>query len=332
MRRILPTIVATLTGHSRQQVIAGVDFQWSRKSWVHNTFRVYELIVWRREGIRTESLLKDGREYSYTWESFFAILESAVRAYLSGLPRLKLVYVPQLQFAGLPLDLRGQSPFRFAIARDNASQSTKSSTGVSSVTLSKTNTGSNLALLSGFEVIGTSVTAVYAAVSMTQLDTVVDPAFITAVNYMYGLLSPATGANNLVLSRAGTTDAFYYQAVSYSGVRQSGLPDAITANNQTGGTTYTQTVTTTVSNAVVVALGYTESTLTAGTGATAYSTPGAGASGTNMFESTTFPIASPSSYSMTIGGATSFAMIMVSLAPVASAAVVHSLMSMGMGS
>src|SRR5690349_16076088 len=72
-RYILPAILAILTNHPRYLP----KIEWANDSCVHNIFRLYELIFWRRVGIRAElsSYLKDGRTsyYCHSWESVFAL-------------------------------------------------------------------------------------------------------------------------------------------------------------------------------------------------------------------------------------------------------------------
>jgi len=51
--------------------------------------------------------------------------------------------------------------------------------------------------------------------------------------YIYGLLNPDTGSHNIVVSKTGASTFVTFYGLSYSGVSQSGLPDAI--DNSTGG-------------------------------------------------------------------------------------------------
>jgi len=60
--------------------------------------------------------------------------------------------------------------------------------------------------------------------------------------YIYGLLAPATGVNNIVASTSSST-YIGCAAVSYTGVKQSGLPDSsATGTDATGNYTATTTV------------------------------------------------------------------------------------------
>ncbi len=108
-----------------------------------------------------------------------------------------------------------------AIARDTTTEGTATA---NSLTFSHTCTGSNLLLLVGVsDSNGDGVTGVtYNGVSMTQL--VKDVGGSSGYRYVYGLLNPATGANNIVISDSGVTN-LYAVGASYTGVKQSGLPD-----------------------------------------------------------------------------------------------------------
>ena len=87
------------------------------------------------------------------------------------------------------------------------------------------------------------------------------------VSYLYYLLSPSTGANDVVIS-ASQSVFISGGAATYTGVRQSGVPDATVSNGGTGSSLTTIT-TTTVDNAWVVMLATTQGAQTAGTGSTA---------------------------------------------------------------
>lgn len=118
-----------------------------------------------------------------------------------------------------------------AIAFDTTSN--PASTSSSPFTFSHTCSGTNRLLIVAVEgnVTTDTITGVtYAGVSMTKLDSVQMPA--NRWIYIYGLLAPATGANNVVITSTGTFIGAC--SASYTGVKQSGLPDAITHNTTTG--------------------------------------------------------------------------------------------------
>ncbi len=203
-----------------------------------------------------------------------------------------------------------------AIAQDALVNGGESSSGVSSYTYSHTCTGSNLCLIVAvYDRSGDTTTGVtYNGVAMSQLKKATVPTQGFEV-YLYGLINPATGAHNVVISRSGSTSTITGLSVSYTGVKQSGLPDA-----SASGTATTQTITTSLTTVAgnTVALTATATPngggITASTGATELNHSGA----FMLARSTTFPIVSPGSYSMTIDGGSGSnqdAQVMISLAP-----------------
>lgn len=114
-----------------------------------------------------------------------------------------------------------------AIAYDS---SAKNSPAVNnSTTFSHTCTGSNLILFvsaEGGNHDGDTVTgATYAGATM-RLITKEQSRTNTNYVYLYYLLNPATGANNVVVTRSGGASTFPASSASYTGVKQSLQPDA----------------------------------------------------------------------------------------------------------
>lgn len=212
-----------------------------------------------------------------------------------------------------------------AIARDAANTMTKGSAGVTSVTFNHTVTGSNTLLFAGGMWIGTSPTATYNGTNMTQQATITPSGGQPL--YLYYTVGAPTGSHNVVLGRTGSTDTMYYDSVSYNGVSQSGFPDASNTGSSASATALPVAVTTVAANAVAFMIGEaaaancTTPVDCAGTGSTAPTSPGAGAGNLNMLESSTFPIASPGSYTMNfaVSANQALAAIMVSFAPAATA-------------
>lgn len=118
-----------------------------------------------------------------------------------------------------------------AIALDTSADLGSSASPLS---VAYTCTGSNRLLLVWFYIAGAGDTATgvtYNGIALTQLTKIQigGQPWI----YCYGLLAPATGANTLAISAsAGTINGV---AVSYTGVLQSGLPDATATNTQAAG-------------------------------------------------------------------------------------------------
>lgn len=121
----------------------------------------------------------------------------------------------------------------------------------SSTTLSHTCTGSNRLLVVAFTIDGSdtiSGTPTYAGVNMTQLVTVAPGNFRI---YLYYLIAPATGANNISVTLSGSVDAGI-MATSYTGVAQTSPVDGTAAGANDNASPFGRAITTAVANSVVV--------------------------------------------------------------------------------
>lgn len=226
-----------------------------------------------------------------------------------------------------------------AIARDASTNVTKSLNGVGSLTFSHTCSGSNryLVVFVG-DVAGDTVTGVtYNAVAMTQLVKISrNPNSGSLELYAYGLANPSTGANNVVVSRSGSTNWISAASISYTGASQTTSPvDAVGSSNGSGSSA--ASITTPI---VTVA------DLTAVTG-WALLDNGSTVAGTNwtevgdnsaddgfiICESTVFPKTPTGSTSYTVnGGANSdIGQVIVSIAPVGVVASSHFINLLGVG-
>lgn len=156
-----------------------------------------------------------------------------------------------------------------AIAFDATSEAHDTSGTVSSLTFSHTTSGTNRILFVGFFAgvtdIITGVT--YAGTAMTLVNKIQAPGGRWA--YLYRLVAPASGANNIVISASGNT-AFGAAGASYTGAAQTGQPDASSTNTTSASTSFTESVTTVANNAWTVLSLRDEngSALTAGGGTT----------------------------------------------------------------
>lgn len=246
MRTFLHKLMVDITRHPRE-VITPV---WS-SSIVVNAFRIYEYWFGRRAGIRIEGRsTSDGKQYSYTWENLFAVYEGLIRAAINRtLPKFSIVYVPQLQLVGMTQD--GVSPFRFAIAFDNAAKVANGSS-VSSLSGAYTVTGSNpIIFASCWGAVGSpSVTGItYNSVSMTK---VADENIPADRGYSVFILpSPATGSNTLI---ASGSSLFILDGASYSGAKQTSQPDAFNTGSWSSANSFTSTVTTIANNCWMIVM------------------------------------------------------------------------------
>ena len=272
MNWILPKILAEITQAPRYLP----TIEWSSKSWTHNVFRVWELIFWRRYGIKAEifTLLIDGRAvpHAFSFEAVCVLVEQSVRQHLR-LPKMRIMKfkVPQFAFADVGGFSVPQSPaYRYAIVFDAAPVS--GATGAAATaTFSHTCTGTD-GLLFAFGEINDqtkTVTATYAAVSMTKTSNSPFDAFTGERHYTFFLAGPATGANDIVYTASSGTPSWGFFAGSYSGCSQTGIPDATTTNSSASTTGLTTSLASNADNCWhMLSVRSNTDLIAAGTGAT----------------------------------------------------------------
>ena len=154
----------------------------------------------------------------------------------------------------------------------------------------------------------------YAGVPMTLLGKLQAPS--NNLQYVYYLLNPASGSNNIVIT-AGSAHYLISEAASWYNVQQSAQPDAITTNvAPTGATSITTSLTTVANGALVVQGLWSYGHLEAGTGAASMVTDAA-IGGAGIFASTASPVSPAGSVSMTTvsDGTQSSGIVMASFAP-----------------
>ena len=140
-----------------------------------------------------------------------------------------------------------------AIAYDTGVAGTNSGVGTT-LTLSHTCTGSNLLLLfwlwKNNAATDTMTGVTYNGVAMTQSTNV---KYSTANErlYLYYLAAPATGTHDIVATD-GVTSELWCASASYTGAKQTGIPDATPVSAQTAGTSFNASVTPVASNCWVV--------------------------------------------------------------------------------
>lgn len=185
-----------------------------------------------------------------------------------------------------------------SIARD--ANSGGSSSGANSTTVSHTCTGTQLALLVGVNCAdGDNVTGVtYGGVAMTQLVKEVQNGGGQEI-YIYGILNPKVGANNIVATRSTASGSLSLCGSSYTGVSQFSIPDASGVNNSASTASLTTSVTTVASNTwtFLVAGNNASATINAGTGSNRVTPDTTGL--IDGFDSNG-ALASPGSHSMTV--------------------------------
>lgn len=240
--------------------------EWSRTSWTHNVFRLYESVFWRRYGIRKEmtalARLTDGQtvvNYScYTFEAFCGLLEQYVRNFI----KWRIVRLPKLSF-NTGLDY---SPFLFAVAFDTSGRSETDASGT--LTFSFTCTGTDRALIAdaGNGNTATFTDVTYNSVSMTTVSSEISSASAGSKMRLMYLSAPSTGSNNLVSTWDITNGGVVTEASSFTGVKQSGQPSANSTQTYTqNASPLTQSVTTVEDNSWVVWAFFVGGVATAGT-------------------------------------------------------------------
>lgn len=253
--------MAEITRHPREKI----DVVWS-SSFVCNLFRIYELIFWRRAGIRCEGIAYDnGEMYSYTWENLLVTYEWILLSWLKGaVPKFEIIWLPQMQLAGMRQG--GIQPFAFAIAFDAANAPAQNST--SPVLWNATVTGTNPALVVGYHVGGTttdfSTACTYNSVAGSKVTgTNVASRWGSAIWYMG---NASTGTNQVSLTMS-SGNAARSSAASYSGcAANANVGGAI---QQDSVTSITLTITSTVDKCWLVGEAIQDGVaLTAGSGTT----------------------------------------------------------------
>lgn len=220
--------------------------RWVKGSWTGNAFALYHKLFWTRCGrngigdnIRAFSIQTEDFETGektlqcFTWEAVFMNVEAQFRAWLRELkiPRVRIVSFAPAFPSGA--GLVGMPPiFSFAIAVDTSTQDgnfaltqTPGQSITSSYTMSSTANG---ALFVGEQFSTTTgsdpvVTQTYNGTGMTSYQ-YQDSNTIGSMSVRY-LLGPSSGTHNIAIN-TGTVVQRYIAAASYTGVKQSGFPDA----------------------------------------------------------------------------------------------------------
>lgn len=178
--------------------------------------------------------------------------------------------------------------------------------------------GSSRILFVGVEIESGSdlITGVtYNGVSMTLVDKQVNGSN-NEYCYLFYLIAPATGANNVVVSASGST-SIGSLASSYTGVRQSGQPDSSNKKTQATTASITQSTTVVTNNSWVIGMAQAANGQpTAGAGVTSR----AAAVGENNRIGDSAGNQAPGAYSMTFagGGSWEFNLVMASFKPASS--------------
>ncbi len=120
--------------------------------------------------------------------------------------------------------------------------------GATSETFSHTCSGTNrLLFVGGFnqEASSTITGVTYDGEALTEIAS--SSQTNNSVSLWY-LIAPATGANDVVVTRSSSTDALIGVAVSYTGAKQSGVPDSDNTGGSSSGSSLTISTTTVEDN------------------------------------------------------------------------------------
>lgn len=264
-------IVTEITQKPRQKVTAGVDFYWSRTSWTHNFFRVYELIFGRRCGIRPEvsSGYHDGFEWQigHSLEAKINLFEQYIRmGFRFDFSKVKITVPYLLTSTGFPIPV---SPYLFAIAFDTSASA--NTAGGGPYTLTNNCTGSNICLvaLAAPNTTTSGVTAIKGSANTAMTKQGTEVTGLGAGISFWAILAPDTGVSSNVIFTCNAAGGANQRTASYSGVLQSGLPDS-QAQATGSGTTITATTTVVASNCWLVGISWNDATggVTAGANTT----------------------------------------------------------------
>lgn len=198
-----------------------------------------------------------------------------------------------------------------AIVRDAVSSGSNGGSG-STLTIAHTCTGSNLLLVTyvGCNTASDIITGVtYNGVAMTRAT----GQFIGAnsiSSYLYYLINPATGTHNVVISNSSSVGV-QGGNTSYTGVLQTGQPDATsTASTATTATSIANAVTTVADNSIHMAGVYTSAAVPTSV------TNGTFTAGSLLAESNPLAITPAGSQTMTFNGASqNWAVVGASFSP-----------------
>ena len=217
-----------------------------------------------------------------------------------------------------------------AIARDNhavihAGSVFPTTTGTIAYTINdNTNGFLKVDLLNNTVGTGKCTGVTYNGAAMTIIGTARQGATNDRYIYSWGLVAPATGANNVIITNSGTGHFIEAVAANYTGVKQTGQPDAIDLTENES-SSIAGTITTVADNCWIVgAIRSQDGTQTAGVNTTildrAQGT--AAPSGMMSFEHSTQPFtpAGLGTNSFSLSNSNGAALIMYSLAEASSGA------------
>ena len=322
LKRPLPILMAKITGTKRYRVVPGVDFEWDARSWAHNVCRAYEMVFYRRYGVRAEASARvyrdeDGQiitiQAFHSFEAVFKHVEHVLRTFFKWDWMPYRIYIPMMMTTtGMPIFA---SPYLFAIAQVSSTSGT-SGGGATTFTSSSFSFGTiGGAVFVGGEnnTSGTITSASCTDKSLTSLDSAIESADVRIFSF-YGT---GTYTSSQTVTINGGSAVLNIIAGTYSGV-SGAAADAHGSNTSGATTSYSQSLTTIADNCWLAwVIGYGDihgGALTAGANTTFRQT---NTSQGCYFADTNGVQTPPGSKTMTVTEAATdkFASCMVSMAP-----------------
>lgn len=199
-----------------------------------------------------------------------------------------------------------------AIAYDTSTSSAYQ--GGASPTMTHSASGSDrLAVISIFSTVDPVTSVTYAGNACTFIDKLLmTGAAAGQYIHLYYYLNPPTGSQTIQVNTSGNLLG-YISVATYTGVKQSGQPDASNKGGSSSTSSQSVSVTTTADNSWLIGYAYTGNTMSAGTGTTLRGGPVAGILQMIDANSATTPAGSDS---LIVTQTASFAgMIVASFAP-----------------
>lgn len=244
------------------------EIDWSKRSLVHNAFRVYEYIFGRKHGIRCENAtivtVDDDtgeahvvREF-YTAEAVLAYWEASLYEFLKA-PFKELAKIPKIRvYAPAFSNYVPAQPFGyvFAVAVDASTAENVHSAASPDTTVAHTTSGSDRALLFGFNyggggTLSNASSITYNSAALTSEVTNTNNARWCS---LWSLIAPDTGSNTAVVTWSGTKNEKSYLINTFTGVDQTDMVD-VTNTASISGTSFSVSLTTLVDDAWVVGAG-----------------------------------------------------------------------------
>lgn len=233
------------------------DIEFKKGAWIYNCFRLYELVFWRRVGVRAEaSAVSDGVNTYYAYHTVEAALhnlEQSVRKYFKDFNFVPFkIYVPQL---ATPQGVVFASPYLFAIGFDTSGAADSGGdTGAAAVSLAASGANEKAMMFVAWEVAMSfsTLTVNGSASGVTQIGSEFSNATINLDCRCYYLDNPPTSSVSYALS-ASPSFTCRIAVNLYSGTA-TGAEDS-TATNSAVADTLTVTTTVVASNCWLVGVG-----------------------------------------------------------------------------